>query len=45
MDYMMDYMLESISANLIFVVCWGVLVLLSMNVIEWIDKKRKNKIR
>ena len=41
MDYMMDYMLESISANLIFVVCWGVVVLLTMNVNEWIDKKRK----
>ena len=43
MDYMIDYMMENISAYLIFIVCWGTLLILTMNVIEWIEKKRKNK--
>ena len=43
MDYMIDYMMEGVSAYLIFIVCWGLSYLITMNVIEWINKKRKNK--
>ena len=43
MDYMIDYMMEGVSAYLTFIVLWGTLVILTMNVIEWINKKRKNK--
>ena len=32
-DYMIDYMMEGVSAYLTFVVCWGALALLSVNVI------------
>ena len=42
-DYMIDYMMEGVSAYLTFVVCWGALALLSVNVIEWIEKKDKKR--
>lgn len=38
---MIDYIMESVSAYLTFIVCWGILVLLTMNINEWIDKKKK----
>ena len=40
MDYMIDYMMVRGSAYLIFVVCWSASYLLTMNVIERINKKR-----
>ena len=42
-DYMIDYMTEGVSAYLTFIVLWGTLVLLSMNVIERIDNNKKKK--
>lgn len=40
---MIDYMIASIVGSAVFVVCWGTLVLLTMTVDEWIDKKREQK--
>ena len=36
-------MWESIMTNVTFVVWWGILLLVTMNVNEWIDNKKKNK--
>lgn len=40
-DYMIDYMTEGVNAYLTFIVCWGALLLITMNINEWIEKKRK----
>lgn len=43
LNYMIDYMLESIMTIASFVVCWGVSFLISMYVIERIDKHNKKR--
>ena len=39
-NYMIDYMMVRASAYLTFVVCWALLYLITMNIIERINKKR-----
>ena len=41
-DYMIDYMMGRVSACLIFVVCWDLLYLITMNVIERVNKKDRD---